>query len=370
MKFILILFLLSIQAFAFDYPYTMRSPKGLLMGDAFTAVNDDEFTLFYNPASLARPKNDFKLFPINPQLSGTNILSDLDRFKDFPDEPVGASKVLMDYPVHASAGFAPGFKLFNVGVSFISSQSYDLLLRNRAQPILDIDIRQDKGVMIGFGIPLGPDRLSKKTKTGTQTSIGITGKYIERSGINDSMSLTGTTVTSALGKKKIEDIVAALGKTKGQGYGGDIGLEHIVRGNGSQFVMGLSALDVGGTSFKVDKNPDDLKVSDIRSQFNFGMAAGQDYKIFHYILSLDVRGLNEQMDTGKRLRLGAELGLPGIKLMAGVNSGYLSYGAMLDLFILKVTAGFYDVELGSKYQQVQGKRFIIYASLFDFSFDA
>ena len=45
-------------------------------------------------------------------------------------------------------------------------------------------------------------------------------------------------------------------------------------------------------------------------------------------------------------------------------------GAMLDFFFMKVTAGFYDVELGSTYQQVQGKRFILYLSLFDFTFDA
>ena len=68
---------LSFSASAYDYPYIMRSPKALLMGDAFTAVNDDEYTLFYNPASLGRHKNDFTLYPLSGHLSGTNILSDL-----------------------------------------------------------------------------------------------------------------------------------------------------------------------------------------------------------------------------------------------------------------------------------------------------
>jgi len=43
---------------------------------------------------------------------------------------------------------------------------------------------------------------------------------------------------------------------------------------------------------------------------------------------------------------------------------------MLDLAFAKVTAGFYDLELGSTYKQTKSRRFIIYLSLFDFSFDA
>jgi hypothetical protein len=371
MRWILFLFcILSFNTEAFDYPYTMRSPKALLMGDAFTAVNDDEYTLFYNPASMARPRADFTLTPLNPSVSGTNVLADASRFKNFPSQPVPASKVLMDYPVHASIGIAPGFRLFNVGVSFISNNSYDALLRNQAHPMLDLDIRADRGVMMGIGIPLGSDRLNKKTKTGSQTSIGVTGKYIERTGIQDSLALAGPTVLNSLNKKDVGNILNSLGQVKGIGYGFDVGLEQVVRSSNSQFVLGLSALDVTNTNFRVAQNPDHLKVANLRRQVNLGMAVGQDYKIFHYILSADVRGLNEQMDTGKRLRFGAELGFPGLKLLAGVNSGYYSYGAMLDLFIVKVTAGFYDVELGSQYKQTQGKRFILYLSLFDFTFDA
>lgn len=367
---LIVLLTLCLEAMAFDSPYIMRSPQGLLMGDAFTGLASDEFSMFYNSASLARPGSDFKLTPINPQLSGTNILSNLDKFKDFPDDPVGASKLLMNEPLHASAGFAPGFKMFNVGVTFIANESYDALLRNRSHPMLDLDVHSDRGLMMGVGIPLSQSRLSRKTGTGVQTSLGITGKYIERSGVNDSIALTGPVFLDSLGKDKVDDIIKGLGKVKGHGYGFDTSLEHIIRGGGAQFVMALSALDVGGTKFNVPNNPDKLKVSDIRSQFNFGIAASQDVKVFNYSLSLDVRGLNEQMDSGKRLRIGGSFGIPGMKVMAGMNSGYMSYGAMLDFYFMKLMAGFYDVELGSTYQQIQGKRFILYLSLFDFTFDA
>ncbi len=366
----LLLILLSLELQAFDNPYTMRSPEGLLMGDAFTAVNHDEFTLFYNPASLHRHEHDLTLTPFNPQGSGTNLLSDADKFKDFPDEPVGASKVLMDYPVHASAGIAPGFKMFNVGVTFLATQSYDVLLRNQAYPMLDLDLHSDKGLIMGIGIPLGSGRLSKKSKSGSQTSFGLAGKYIERTGVADRLALVGPTVLESLSKKDMSDILKTLGEVKGKAVGFDAGLEHVLRGGSSSLIMGISALDIGGTNFSEAKTPENLKVANIRSQVNVGMAAGQDFKIVHYLLSADVRALNEEMDFGKRLRLGAQFGIPGITFLGGINSGYYSYGAMLDFAFLKLTAGFYSVELGSKYKQVESKRFVIYLSLFDFSFDA
>lgn len=371
MKCLLLLLMFSSSiSLAFDNPYLMRSPKALLMGDAFTAVNDDDFTLFYNPASLGRHKNDFTLYPINGHISGTNVLGDMDRFENFPSEPVGVADVLMDYPVHASAGTAPGFKLFNVGVSFLANESFDVLLRNKAHPMMDIDMRSDRGILMGIGIPLGPRRINRKSMSGSQTSLGISAKYIERTGVRDTLALAGPTVLDSLGKDELNDVLNSLGRVKGIGWGFDAGIEHVIKQGNSQIILGLVALDITGTEFKVDQNEGKLKVADNRDQVNFGLAAGQDFKLFHYIFSADVRGLNEEMDFGKRLRFGAEVGIPGIKLLAGVNSGYYSYGAMLDLALFKVTGGFYDVELGSKYKQVKSRRFVIYLSLFDFSFDA
>ena len=372
MKYLYFLFvsIIFFEAEAFDNPYFMRSSRAMLMGDAFTAVNDDDYTLFYNPASLARHSRDLTLYPFNPQLNGTNLLGDADRFKNFPDEPVGASDILMDYPVHAAAGIAPGFKLFNFGISFFANQSYDVILRNPSHPMLDLDLRSDRGILMGVGIPLGPSRLGKKSLRGSQTSVGISGKYIERTGLRDTLALSGPVILETISQEDFEKILRSLGQIKGIGYGFDMGIEHVRREGNSQFVLGLAALDVTGTDFTEAETLDELQVADNKDQVNLGMAVGQDYKIFHYILSADVRTLNEQIDFGKRLRLGLEVGIPGLKVMGGVNSGYYSYGATINLNFILLTAGLYDVELGSKYKQIKSERFVIYMSLFDFSFDA
>lgn len=364
------LFLSASTALAIDYPYVLRSPQALLMGDAFTAVNDDEYTLFYNPASLGRHKADFTFNPFAGHLSGTNILSDLDRFSNMPSTPEGISDLLMDYPVHASAGMTSGFKLFNFGLNYIVNDSYDISLRNRTHPMLDMDLRSDRGVVMGLAIPLGPNRINKRSQSGSQTSLGISAKYLRRTGIYDSIAVTGPTMSDGLGQDEMQAMLNALGQVRGSGWGFDAGFEHIVRSGNSQFVVGLAAMDITATDFKIEgSNPNELGVAPIRDQFNLGIAGGQDYKYFNYILSADIRGLNEQVDFGKRLRLGGKIGIPGLSVMGGLNSGYYSYGASVDLAFMKLTLGFYDVEIGSKYQQTKSKRFIAYLSLFDFSFD-
>lgn len=354
----------SINAFAFSEQTLVRSPKALLMGDAFTAVNDDSYTLFYNPASMARHKKSFTLYPLQGYLSGSNVISDMDKFKDMPSEPAGVADLLMNYPVHASMGTAPGFKIFNFGFNVIAQDSYDALLRNKAHPMLDVDFKSDRGFIAGVGLPIGDGRLSPMG--GQQTSIGVSAKYLTRQGIRDTLALTGPTMIGTLSDGELEKILKSLGRNKGKSWGFDVGLEHVVRSRNSQFVMGLSYLDVGNTEFKTSG---EVPISDIKSQLNFGMAFGQKHNLFHYIVSTDLKHLDQEMDFSQRLKAGAEVGVGPVSLLAGINSGYYSYGAKVDIGVMSLMAGFYDLEMGSSYKQIKSRRLLLYLSLFDFSFD-
>lgn len=364
MKTVLILLsFLSLSAYAFSEQVLVRSPKALLMGDAFTAVNDDSFTLFYNPASMGRHKKAFSFHPLQVQLSGTNVLKDMDRFKNFPNEPVGVSEVMMNYPAHASVGTAPGFKIYNFGFNLISSESYDVLLRNRSHPMLDVDFKSDRGFIVGAAIPLGDHRIKN---FGSQTSLGVGAKYISREGVRDTLALTGPTVIDSLDRGEFNEILKAMGNTKSNTWGFDVGLEHVVRSRNYQFILGLTYLDVGDTTFDATE---EVSVSDISGQLNWGMAFGQKFNFFHYIISADLKYLQREMDFGQRFKAGAEIGFAGISLLAGVNGGYYSYGAKLDLGPINLIGGFYDLEIGRHYQQTKSSRMILYLSLFDFSFD-
>ena len=67
---------------------------------------------------------------------------------------------------------------------------------------------------------------------------------------------------------------------------------------------------------------------------------------------------------------GLEVGIPLIRGMMGWNEGYFSYGLQVEIWLIKVLAGFYGVEIGGGYKDQQSKRALVYVSLLDFSFDS
>ena len=96
---ILTLFIFCQDLLAKEFRYLARSPRALLMGDAYTAVADDEYTLFYNPAALGRHKG-VHISTINPKIELPDVFSknlgrmkfSMDgKYKDWPKEPVGTS---------------------------------------------------------------------------------------------------------------------------------------------------------------------------------------------------------------------------------------------------------------------------------------
>lgn len=361
---------LAFSAQAYEGPHNIRSPRGLLMGDAWTAVNTDEYTLFYNPASMARHQRDFTFYPFNPMVTGTNIVSDMDKYKDLPQTPAGMSDLLMNEPLHVGVSMAPGFKLFNFGFNVIASESADVLLRNRIHPTMEVDYRSDRGFVAGVGIPLGQSRLGGKSLSGQQTSVGVAAKYIKRKGIADSFALTGTDMDILLGGGDANEVIDRLGLVEADSWGFDLGFEHVMRQGMHQFVVGLAALDVSNTDFEIENNVEKKRLSAIRDQVNLGAAWMMRSSVFKGTFSMDVRALNEEQDFLQRFRLGVELGTPILSVLGGWNAGYLSYGAALDVGLLKIVAGFYGVETGGGYDRVESERFMVYLSLFDFSFDA
>ena len=271
-KLLFLLLLYSFSVYGYVAPVGIRSPKGLLMGDAWTSIANDDFTLFYNPAALGRHQRDFTFYPFNPTFGGTNLLGDMDRFSDLPDTPEGISDVMMNYPVNISTNFVPGFKLFNFGFSFIASEQADLLLRNKVAPTLDVDYRSDRGFVSGIALPLGTGRVSGKSNSGQQTTLGMSAKYIKRRGIYDSFALTGTDILDAINDgSDVDDILNRLGMVQGSSWGFDAAFEHVVRNGSEQFVFSIVGLDLLNTEFDVPKDSVS-KIASNRQQVNMGAA--------------------------------------------------------------------------------------------------
>ncbi len=347
------------------------------MGDAYTAVADDEYTLFYNPAALGRNKS-VTFTPLNPSIGGTNLLKDPDKFKAFPkSDPSAIADRILNYPISLQASAFPGLKMAGFGISLFASSKTNMVLRNAIHPILDVDYRYDRGFVAGyahsFGSGASATRIKKTSKqkitSGKRLSFGIGVKHINREGMDDQYDLFGTTLLNKInsGSTDMSDLKEALGYSKGKAWGVDLGTEFAYSRGRGLFTAGLSILDVGGTRFT--KTQGIGEVPDQLMTVNSGIAYKEDFGFFDYTLSADLRPLNTADDFSRKFHFGSEFSFPLITLNAGWSEGYVSYGGTLKLWPVKLTAGFYGIEVGSKFREQEAKRFIVYISLFDFSFD-
>jgi hypothetical protein len=362
------LFLVGGTSLAQEIIHLGRSPYALLRGDAFTATADDAYTLFYNPAGLARNGMGVQASLLNPGVGVTNALKEIDRFEDFPDsDPVLITERLLGFPVYIQAGIFPALKMGPFGFSLYQSTKTSMVIRNAINPVMDIDYRSDKGFVFGFGHSFSFS--GKRDKVGQGLSLGASIKLIKREGIKGKFDLFGTKLLSIInaGVEDISSLRDGLGFSEGKGWGVDLGAQYIIRSKFSELSFGFSVLDVGGTDFKRTAGTGEVQEQEM--YINSGIAWKQDFGHVDYTLAVDLHPLNIDMDFGRKFHLGLELGMPFVKLITGWSEGYISYGAEVDLQLVKITLGFYGVELGAKFKQEQGKRAVLFLSLFDFSFD-
>ncbi|MBC7537835.1 MAG: hypothetical protein H7281_03380 [Bacteriovorax sp.] len=356
-----------------------RSPRALLMGDAYTAIADDEFTLFYNPAALGGNKG-VSLTLLDPTLGMTDILGDLGRFKNLPKGPGAAPLIanrILDLPVYIQAGIFPTLKMGGFGFTLFANSKASLVLRNATNPIFDVNYRYDRGFIFGYAYNIGNGGLSSKgkkgskitTNPGTRLSIGIAAKHMNREGLQNQFDLFGTTLLNKInsGATDIASLKNALGYSKGSAWGYDLGSEYVISSGHSTFTSALSILDIGATRFNKTQGIADVPKQDM--MINSGVAYKQDFGLFDYTLSADIHPMNSAIDFGRKFHFGSELSLPLITFNVGWSEGYVSYGGSIKLWPVKITTGFYGVEVGSHFREQEAKRFILYVSLFDFSID-
>lgn len=360
-------------SFAKELSYLARSPYGLLMGDAYTARVDDEYVMFYNPAGLAM-NNGVEFYPLNPEIGVTNALDDLDRFKDFPSEPSQIADRLLGFPIYVHAGGTPTIKFGPFGLSLFANINTSLILRNSVHPEMSIDYRYDRGFAFGYAYTVGEGTFFKRggrSKTGSKTTFGLSLKSIRRDGLSEQFDLLGTKLANILSSSEELDyntIRKELGYSKGKGWGWDLGFLQSFGTENSQLILGASILNVLDIHFR--KLEGDYNVPIQEMHVNTGVTWRQNFLLMDYSVNLDFRPVLNDIPFSRKLHLGFDFGIPGIRAMAGFSEGYLSYGLRVRVWPIEVTAGFYGVEIGNEFREQKGSRAIIYISLFDFSFEA
>lgn len=363
MKRVLLFFILFFsKAYASEVIHLVRSSKALLMGDAFTSLANDDFTLFYNVAALAENEG-IHIYPINPYAASTNLLKseDRDRLQNIDRNDINdIVDNLLNFPVFVQGGINPGLKMGSIGFNIIYNGSGRVNVRNATHPKAEIISRYDRGFVFGGAIDFN-------SGIGT-TSVGISLKYIWRDGQQGFYDLYEANTFEDIsdpdcGKDCIKE---TLGYAKGSGFGFDAGFLHIKQiDENSQFRVGLSFLDIGDTTFSSD-GPNPVPTQEMF--INFGMAYVFRNGSFNWTLSADLHPINGLVSIGRQVHVGGEIGFDIFQLIAGFNGGYFSVGAELDLKIVKAIAGIYDIEIGGGYRNELAKRMLLYIGLLEVKF--
>ena len=371
----LVILLTGPPAVAKEPRYLQRSPRALFMGDAFTALADDEYTLFYNPAGLG-PHKGFSMGIINPKAEVTNFLDDQDRFKHFPTkDPVAIADRVMGMPFHVEFGATPTVKMDQVGISLLADLNTNIAVYNKTHPVLSLDYRYDRGFIAGYAFNVGsakPAFLKRGRSVGRSWlwSNGVGIKQINRQGIQKDFSLFSTSILTTIdsGVSNYSEFRDALGYSKGSGWGVDYGTLFNYHFNERTTVSaGASIMDIANTTF--NRSEGSVPLPEQEMMVNTGLAFKQDYGLFSYSFSFDLHPVFQNMELARKTHIGGELSLPFVSVMGGFNGGYPSYGLGINIGLLKIYGGYYSIERGVDLGDKRENRMLLYLSLLDLSFD-
>jgi hypothetical protein len=373
-----LILLLSTSAKA-EFLYLGRSQEGLLMGDAYTAVADDETTLFYNPAAMGR-HSGVSIYPLNPSFQVPNLLElDIglskfnvgmdDRFDNWPKDPAGIADRVLGYPVYFHLGATPTIKMQHFAFTMFAVSKTNMVLENAIHPTLDIAYRYDRGFMFGYAYTFGRGG-GKKGGDGNQFSLGFGLKSMNRQGLEGSYDLFGTQLLEIINNAgDFKDIRRELGYSKGSALGFDLGIENSFKSAAGTLTLGASLLDIGDTKFSKDEGIE--KVPEQEMSLNFGSAYTLGFSdLAKATFALDFHNaLDASSSVASKFHLGGRLNLPFLDLYTGWNGGYSSLGVGLDLFLFRVMVGYYGIEIGSEFREKEAKRAVISLNLLNIAVD-
>lgn len=340
-----------------NYPYLYRGLRSLGMGGTFTAVGKDAEALFYNPAGLY--DMGFKLAVINPLAEVDQNLIDLQTDlqnamnQSTDTERLDALTTLiennMGKPLHARLSLFPNVAVDNFAIGVVGQGVLDARLHNplSSQGAVEVNGGYEYGPVAGFsfGLPVTGLRLGVGAKYINSTWIdeGFTVRQIASDGF-DPMDYKITKSDFSLDAGLLYDLpVLEFLKPK----------------------LGFSVLDITDLNFQ--ENGKGLKIpmrANIGISINPGLSEAVDT-----IFALDYQDITGQypQDSSlwKRIHIGAEIGLLArhLLLRAGLNQGYPSLGAEVDLWILKAGYVYYSEETGAYAGQDKDTRHLVQLSL-------
>ncbi len=326
------------------------STRALGMGNAYTAVVNNSDAIFYNPAGLAK-MGGFRWTILDPAI-GTNTYDSYQRYLDIAEDSSDVQQIINDLygeeiTVYSGAKSLLSFGGFAFGAYGLVDGNF--LVNNPVFPNIETSYRADYGFVAGAGFDLVPEFLQ----------IGLQARRVTRQG--GSVPI-GVATIATLNSSTIQD---ELNKS-GIGYGFDWGITMVFPG-ALKPTLAFTWRDMGNTSFE----PTDGATAPepVQQEQVIGLGLNYESLLMDIRPAIDFRFLNDSgMQLGKKINMGIEFSWPILDIRGGFQQGYYSLGTSFDLWVFRVDAATYGVELGEYPGQLEDRRYMIQLS-FDFGID-
>lgn len=343
------------------------------MGQAFTAVADDQNALYYNPAGLGRLEQ-WSLEVISPILGiNSNITENASDIQDILGGGSSSQKDAIEKigPVietisgennYFRAGLAPYFVMPRFGVAGYAQVESEIVPHGQAVPsIIDFDFTGDTDLRMGYA----------HNFFGKKLSVGASVAYKERVQVLlEEFSLFDLTEISKTKDKQDELIKKYL--RAGWGVGVDTGILFTPVATWSP-TLGVSILNVGDVSFRkggplsglVDENAKGSSglPSNLPQSVNMGVSVTPAFGNWITRASFDYRDINLPLPASQKPALGVEGGWRGKYVSAlaqgGLAEGYLSGGFEVRLMLVNIRYATYKTERGYFPTQRPDRRHVV-----------
>lgn len=359
-KFFALLILINFlakSAFAAEFFEVHSNARAMGMGGAYAALVEDDESLWYNPAGLAKNGGIFWKIA-DPKIGLSDLTSAMEAFSDLSDPLLFESTLnsLYGEPIAANASAKTSFIMPLFAAAYFYDIDASIVVDNPVNPTMTTNYIKDTGVAIGSGWTMGGI-----------LQMGFAAKYIQRTGARNTYG-TQTIGDIIAGNTTPDVIFDNLEGDTGTGFAFDMGLNLLIP-TMVQPTLSFVWKNVGNTSFRAGVG--EVAPPTAPSDMTVGASMLIDLPLVHVAPVIEFRHLEDGSQIGKKMHMGVELGLPLLDLRAGLYQGYVAYGFGLGLGLLQIDAAMWKTELGSYPGQYPSQRYMIQLTLdigFDFGF--
>jgi hypothetical protein len=325
-------------------------------GGTFVAAGESDESTFMNPATLAEPSGktvQFRWAQIDAFIGSNTVdtISEVAKINPNQTSPVSllqqfSSKFGKQQYVRFQ-GSLFGLRILSFDFAPFFSTSNWLDMRIPTTPETWIHSDSFAGANFSFAMAFGK-----------QFNLGVTARPFFRSYFNTELAFAQIMEFEPMGSEKPADIFKLY---TGAGVGFDVGAIYTV---GKSTRLGLTVVDLGSTGYSLSSTKSGDQPPLIQPNLSIGIMQRLDYKPWRLDWSVDLQDLTnpENISYLRTLHTGLEFARSyrtkdnDLGVLAGLNEGYLCFGAFIDMWILRLDAISYGVELGEITGQRQDRR--------------